>query len=76
MVDLGPPDLAQHVHPGQHVETLSPAFVQNTLPATWRLENDPVKILSKRQHVLRNVDARNIILNPLYINFICELIFK
>ena len=65
MVDLCPPDLAEHVHPRQHVEPRPPAPVKTTLSTSWGLEDHTVQVLSEWKHVFGNVDSGNIILNPL-----------
>ena len=45
VVDAGPPDLAQHVHPRHQVEALPPELVQTSLSPSWRLEDHAIKIL-------------------------------
>ena len=45
VVDAGPPDLAQHVHPRHQVEALPPELVQTSFSSSRRLENHTIKIL-------------------------------
>ena len=45
VVDAGPPDLAQHVHPRHQVEALPPELIQTSFASSRRLENHTIKIL-------------------------------